>query len=232
MTTFAFIFARGGSKGLPGKNVKPLLGIPLLTRAINVAQQVSEVDNIFVSTDCAEIAQVASLSSVEVISRPPELATDTAPEWLAWKHSIQYVTDKYGEFSRFLSLPTTCPLRTADDVQRCLDAFNSEADLVLTVTEPHRSPWFNMVKSNDEGFLERIIYNPAITRRQDTPLCFDVTTLAYVTRPDYVLNTNSMWSGRVLGVSVPKHRSIDIDDYYDFVIAEALMRLESSNTGI
>src|SRR5690606_15586002 len=91
MSIYAFIFARGGSKGLPGKNIKPLGGIPLIGHSITLAQQVSGVKKIFVSTDSDEIAAVAESLSVEVIKRPHELASDTASEWLAWQHAIQFL---------------------------------------------------------------------------------------------------------------------------------------------
>ena len=91
MSCIAFIFARGGSKGLPGKNIKPLCGKPLLHYAIDVAKQVPEISKVFVSTDCDDIANCARDAGAEVINRPAELASDTAPEWAAWQHAIRYV---------------------------------------------------------------------------------------------------------------------------------------------
>ena len=88
---FCFIFARGGSKGIPKKNILPLAGLPLLVHSINLAKSLKEVDEIFVSTDCEEISEIAKHQNVQVIKRPFELAQDNSPEWLAWQHAIKYV---------------------------------------------------------------------------------------------------------------------------------------------
>ena len=116
MTSFAFIFARGGSKGLPGKNIKPLLGKPLIQYSIEIALQISDGSKVFVSTDDAEIAKVSSSSGAIVIERPFELSQDDSPEWLAWKHAISWVRERYGDFEEFISLPATSPLRRVKDV--------------------------------------------------------------------------------------------------------------------
>ena len=121
MRTFAFVFARGGSKGIPRKNLQLLDGNPLLAWSIEMGQSLSEVEQVFVSTEDAEIAEVASTFGAEVIQRPDHLAQDTSPEWLAWQHAIEWVQERLGTFDRFLSLPTTAPLRSLQDVQSCLD---------------------------------------------------------------------------------------------------------------
>lgn len=232
MANYAFIFARGGSKGLPKKNIKPLCGIPLITHSINIAKQVSSIDRIFVSTDCPSIAKVAIASSVEVIDRPTYLATDTAKEWDAWKHAVLYVNSKYGPFDKFVSLPATAPLRAVDDVMRCLHALSKDIDIVLTMTPASRNPWFNVVKINSQNMLQKIIRDDSISRRQDAPECYDLTTVAYVTTSSYILKSSSIWAGNVSGIIIPKERAIDIDDYYDFVCAEALLRLKFTESDL
>ena len=117
MTSYAFIFARGGSKGLPGKNIKPLLGKPLIQYSIEVALQTSGINKVFVSTDDADIAKVSRLNGAIVIERPVELAQDDSPEWQAWKHAIGWVREQYGDFEEFISLPATSPLRSVKDVE-------------------------------------------------------------------------------------------------------------------
>jgi len=91
MRTFGFVFARGGSKGVTGKNIRDLAGKPLLAHALHVASQVAEIERVFVSTDSSEIAAVAGRFGATVILRPTELAQDDTPEWLAWKHAINWV---------------------------------------------------------------------------------------------------------------------------------------------
>ena len=223
ISTFAFVFARGGSKGLPRKNILPICGLPLLAHSIKTARELSIVDRIYVSTDCDDIASIALRYGADVIPRPPELATDTASEWLAWQHAINFVIDSGNTFDRFLSLPATAPMRTPQDVQRCLDALHEDIDCVITITPAHRSPWFNMVTADQSLKLRLVRDNPDIKRRQDAPACFDITTLAYVSRPHFILNSSSIWDGTVKGVEVPRRRAIDIDDHLDFSIARFLM---------
>ena len=125
-STYAFVFARGGSKGLPRKNILPIQGIPLVGHSITLARNLKQVDKVFVSTDCSEISSVAEKYGGIVIPRPYELATDSSPEWHSWQHAIKYVTNLYGDFDCFLSLPATAPLRNIQDVQRCLKALKTD----------------------------------------------------------------------------------------------------------
>jgi N-acylneuraminate cytidylyltransferase len=224
MSTFAFIFARGGSKGLPGKNIRPLGGLPLLAHGIRLAQSIARIDRVFVSTDDEVIAVVAREYGAEVIDRPAELATDTASEWMAWRHAIAHVRGSLGlHFDTMLSLPATSPLRNQDDVLGCLDALCGEVEAVITVTPSARSPYFNMVSENAQGYSRVVLGNTKFQRRQDVPAVYDVTTVAYVTRPDFVLTHASLFDGRVKAVVVPKERAVDIDDEFDFKVAQALL---------
>ena len=104
MRTFAFIFARGGSKGVPGKNKKILSGKPLIAHAIELAQNIEIIKKIFVSTEDGKIAAVAEEFGAELIPRPVELTQDDSPEWLAWRHAVVWVEDKYGSFDIFLNI--------------------------------------------------------------------------------------------------------------------------------
>lgn len=221
---FAFVFARGGSKGLPRKNVLPLGGKPLIAYSIEVAQQVEGVDRIFVSTDDEEIKSIAKGYGAEVIDRPAELARDNAPEIEAWRHAVTYLKNKGEEFDVFLSLPATSPLRNQLDVINCLEAFNNGTDVVITVTPASRSPHFNMVSRDDNGYCR--IFSPvsSYSRRQDVPEVFDITTVAYVVKPGFILQHNSLFDGVVKSVVVPKDRAVDIDDIYDFKLAEVILQ--------
>ncbi|MDB3994437.1 acylneuraminate cytidylyltransferase family protein [Gammaproteobacteria bacterium] len=225
MKTYAFIFARGGSKGLPGKNILPLNGIPLIGYSIEIAKEIGEISEIYVSTDDKGIAQVAKDLGAQVILRPNELATDTSPELDSWKHAISYLQNKESYFERFISLPPTAPLRNKDDVTKALAKFDESTDLVVTMTDAQRSPYFNMVKMNNSGYVETIIKNEnKYIRRQDAPLCYDLTTVAYVSSPTYILSASNLFNGRVKAVNIPKDRSIDIDDKLDFDLAEMILK--------
>ena len=226
MKTIAFIFARGGSKGLPGKNIKPLNGKPLLQYSIDTAKKVSEIDDVFVSTDCDAIAKVALACGAKVIKRPDELATDTSPEWLSWRHAIDYVTEHFGVFDRFVSLPATSPLRNESDVISALNKLNSsDADICISVSPANRSPYFNMVKVAEDGNVE-IVIKPegAVSRRQDAPEVYDITTVVYATSVNFVQEQSSIFSGKVVATIVPKIRAVDIDDIFDFMFAESILK--------
>ena len=220
---FAFVFARGGSKGLPRKNVLPLGGIPLLAHSIRAAQQSPSVSEVFVSTDDDEIAATARQWGARVIERPAELATDTAPEWLAWRHAIQEAIARYGAFDTFLSLPATSPLRAPNDVEACLQALQSDVDMVITVTPAARNPYFNMVTRAKDGISRLCIEGGALARRQDAPAVYDITTVAYVARPSFVLQRDRLFDGKVHSVVVPRERAVDIDDALDFKMCELLI---------
>ncbi|MCD5987014.1 acylneuraminate cytidylyltransferase family protein [Pseudomonas sp. CDFA 553] len=223
MNAYAFVFARGNSKGLSGKNIKLLGGKPLLGHAIDVARQVPEIKKVFVSTDSDAIASVAREYGAEVIERPQELATDEAPEWLAWQHAIQYLQARGERFDLFVSLPATSPLRSAEDVASCISSVDDDVDVVVTVTPAARSPFFNMLVRDERGVSSIVCAGDNYHRRQDAPEVYDMTTVAYVARPDYILNHAKLFAGRVRSVIVPRERAIDIDDIYDFKMAEIFL---------
>jgi CMP-N-acetylneuraminic acid synthetase len=227
MKYIVLICARGGSKGLPRKNIKPLNGIPLIGWSINIAKQIDRISRIIVSTDSEEIAKVALEYGAEVpFMRPKELAQDDSPEWLVWKHAIKHV-ESYGneDIDAIIVLPVTAPLRSVKDVNSCIDLFEeSEVDSVITVSEASRSPYFNMIVNNDSGYASLVIPpKDQITRRQDSPEVYDMTTVSYVVDVNFIKNNNGIFEGRVRSVIIPRKRAIDIDNLMDFQIAECLL---------
>jgi CMP-N-acetylneuraminic acid synthetase len=224
----ACIFARGGSKGLPDKNIKILAGKPLIAWSIEHARAVPRIGRIIVSTDSDEIAKVAMSYGAEVpFIRPAELAKDDSPEWLAWQHALEFLQKDEGSLPHALvSLPTTSPLRTPADIEECLDAFEKYLpDMVITVTEAKRSPYFNMVTVDNVGITKLVMEQKTrVSRRQDAPLVYDITTLVYVARSEFVLIKNGLFEGNVISVKIPIERGLDIDTLLDFQIAEYLMK--------
>jgi N-acylneuraminate cytidylyltransferase len=233
MNVVAFIFARGGSKGLPGKNIRLLCGKPLIAWSIEHALAVSRISRVIVSTDSEEIALVARHHGAEVpFIRPAELASDNSPEWFAWRHALQYLLNTEGTLpDEMVSVPTTAPLRLPQDIENCLDEYRkSDSDMVITITDAHRSPYFNMVKTNPDGTVGLV--NPpqsAIARRQDAPVVYDMATVCYVANPEFVMTHNGIFEGRVKAVQVPTERAIDIDTLLDFQIAESLLNIREHN---
>ena len=229
MNAIGFIFARGGSKGLPGKNIRTLGGKPLIAWAIEHALAVKRIKRVIVSTDSIEIAEVAKEHGAEVpFIRPAELAGDDSQEWLAWRHALNYLLGSDGVLpDAMVSVPTTAPLRLPEDIEICLDEYEKgDADVVITVTDAHRSPYFNMVKIHADGTAGLVIPPQSVmARRQDTPKVFDMTTVAYVARPEFVIECSTIFEGKVRHVHVPVERALDIDTLLDFQIAEYLLAL-------
>lgn len=234
LRTVCFIFARGGSKGLPGKNIKLLAGKPLIALSIAIARACPRIETVIVSTDDAAIADTAREWGAEVpFMRPAELATDTAPEWLAWRHAIDWFERGRGAFDVFLSLPPTSPFRAVPDVDACIDALatDPQADAVITVREAERSPYFNMVSLDPQGYAGLVIPpDGGISRRQDAPKVFDITTVAYAVRPQFVQRAGRLFDGVVRTVRVPAERALDIDTPYDFELAQAIAMIRAGRT--
>lgn len=235
MKTYGFVFARGGSKGLPGKNIRPLCGKPLIAWAIEAGLACNRIDKMIVSTDSEEIADIArQYGALVPFLRPKELASDHAAEVLSWRHAVRFLQERGDKFDIFVSLPTTAPLRTQEDICRCMDAFlEGDCDLSVMYSEPHRSPYFNMITIDDKGYAQIAvkINNKTYIRRQDTPTVYDLTSVCYVTSPEVILSEKNAWdiNSRIKAVKTDKINAIDIDDLVDFETAEYFMkkRLES-----
>ena len=162
-----------------------------------------------------------------LIERPPELATDTSPEWISWRHAVEWAEQHYGKFDGFVSLPATSPLRDIVDVEAAIyQLIKVNADICISVTPASRSPYFNMIKKINNGLVE-LVNKPTldVTRRQDAPEVFDITTVVYATTPEFILNNYGLFSGNVTSIEVPKARAVDIDDIYDFKLAEAMLQV-------
>jgi len=220
------ICARGGSKGVPRKNLHPLGGKPLIAWTIETARQCPSLSRVVVSTEDAEIAAVAREYGAEVpYLRPAELAQDDSPEWAVWQHTIRTLESLDGRRPDVLvNVPPTSPFRAVDDVEACVAALlEKDADACITVTPAHRNPYFNMVTLTD-GWA-RLVVQPAsaVFRRQDAPAVFDMTTVAYAARSEFVLRAQRFWEGRVCAVVVPAERALDIDTELDFQFAEFLL---------
>jgi len=226
MDAVAFIFARAGSKGIPQKNLIPLGGKPLLAWSIEHAKAVSRIRRVIVSTDSKEIAEVAKTYGAETpFLRPARLATDKAPEWLAWQHAIKWLAENEKKYpDAMVSIPTTSPFRSVYDIENCLDRFKkNKFDAIITVTPSKRSPYFNLVKQNPNQTFSLFSFSKKnYHRRQNCPPVFDITTSVYVVRPKFVLQKKSLFEGLVGAIEVPNRRALDIDTEEDYMFARYL----------
>jgi len=220
----AVIPARGGSKSIPGKNIKPLGGKPLLAWSIEVAKQVNEIDRIILSTDDAEIASVGRFHGAEVYARPKHLATDDALVIDALKDLLQALEAEGDAPEWVVLLEPTCPLRSAEDVRNCLKLVASgDYDSVATFRDaelnPHRA--WRLVDGVPEVYIQGAV--PWLPR-QKLPSAYQLNGAVYVLRADLLAQeTKSLLVGKLGAVLMPRERSQDIDDCVDFLIAEALL---------
>ena len=229
MLKTAFIFARGGSKGVPGKNIKLFSGKPLIAWSIQQALAVKSIGRVIVSTDSLEIAEIAKLYGASVpFIRPAELADDFSPEWASWRHALKTMSEIEGQMPEdLISIPATSPLRDPVDILNCLEMYeNDQCDAVIGITETNHNPYFNMVIKDDYSNKCKIVIQSKeiIGRRQDTPNIYNITTVAYVINSEFIMRNNSILDGCYKGVIIPSERAMDIDSQLEFDVAEFLFR--------
>ncbi|GGC87309.1 hypothetical protein GCM10011512_12810 [Tersicoccus solisilvae] len=227
----AVIPARGGSKGLPGKNVRPLLGRPLLGWSVALADELGPDVRCVVSTDDPAIADVARQQGADVpFLRPAELASDTAPMGAVIRHALETL-DPDGHIAMVLLLDPTSPTRTPERVRAAIDqlAAAPHLDGVIAVSEPFFHPTWVGVKKDagaDDGALAR--YFPegtGVTRRQDVPPFLRINGNFYVWRADFVRRLETSWfdEGRHGYVEIPESHAFSIDDEREFRLVEAVV---------
>lgn len=227
-STFAIaIFARGGSKGLPNKNLLSIAGKSLMQRAYESAFALPFAKEIYCSTDSELIADVARRSGgVVPWLRPAVISTDTSREWDAWVHFVQWQRG-CGIYADYLmTVPLTAPLRTTEDLLRCARvAQETKADVVFGIYESSKNPWFTMVTRDDSNGKVQLVNKPPtrINNRQEAPMVYDVAPNTFIIRCEFLLNAQSIYDGDTRGVELPRENCIDIDTDLDFRIAECLL---------
>jgi N-acylneuraminate cytidylyltransferase len=220
-----FIFARGNSKGIKNKNLLRFNNTTLLGNAILQARKIKYAKQIFVSTDSIKIKNEALKYKAKVpFIRPKHLSTDTSPEIYAWRHAVDFLNNKLDIIPDYIvSVPTTSPLRRISDINKCLSlAIKNQLDMVFAITNSHKNPYFNMLIEDKQKLRIAIKKNKIISRRQDAPKSFDLTGVCFVFKPDYIKNNFNLHSGKVGYVHVPRQRTVDIDDIWDYRIAISL----------
>lgn len=221
------ICARGGSKGVPGKNIRMLAGKPLIGHSIAQAKETGLFAAVAVSSDSAEILNVAQECGADIlIERPADMASDTAAKLPAIRHAILEAEARLGRtFSILVDLDTTSPLRLPEDIAETVRMVESgAAGNVLTVTPAHRSPYFNMLEVAADGSvtLSKPLPN-GIVRRQDAPACYDMNASIYTWGRHPFIDAPYGIDANTRLYVMPRERSIDIDDEVDFTLVEYLM---------
>lgn len=224
MNIVALICARGNSKGIKNKNLLEYKNTTLLGQAIKQSLKSKLINRVIISTDSKKIAKEAEKYNVEIpFLRPANLAKDNSPELLVWRHAVKYLEKEKKKIDYIVSVPTTSPLRDVSDINKAiLLARKKKLDIVFSITKSSKNPYFNMVtiKKNKLQLIQK--NKNRIFRRQDAPKCYDLTTVCYVFKPKYILKTNDLFKGKTGFVTIPKERSLDIDDKFDYQIAKIL----------
>ena len=221
-TFLAVIPVRGGSKGIPRKNIKPLAGRPLVAWTIEAAKQSEYLDRCVVSTEDAEIKTVAEAWGGEVLDRPEELARDDTPGVEPILHAIS-VMQKY---DYVVVLQATSPLRGADDIDACIrQAIEKNAPCCVSVTEAGVSPFWMYKRETDDRMQPLIALDKEQWyQRQKLPKVYQLNGAVYVVDCDYVRENRTVVGNGFTGYIMPKERSYDIDEPVDFLICEHFMK--------
>ena len=227
--TIAIIPARGGSKGLPGKNVRLLGGLPLIAHSIRFAGLCHEIERCIVSTDSEEIATVAREAGGQVpFLRPAELAQDATPMLPVLQHAIQEVETSEGKsYELVVLLQVTSPFRLPEDISRALEIMDDDRRSagVVAVSEPSFNPRVVCVEER-EGYLDFAFSRGLYKRRQDAAPVYRINGMLYVWRRDHLMRSTAddLYTAPHRCLLVPDERALDIDSLHDFQVAEALLQ--------
>jgi len=231
MTILCVIGARGGSQGLPGKNIKLLLGKPLIVWSIETALAVPEIDKVIVSTDSEDIAKVACRAGAEVpFLRPDELSGSEVGKFDVWQHALHSCEEFYKEsYDILVDLDCTNPLRDVIDVTNVINQLKESrergVDTVFSVCEARKNPYFNMVEADESGAMRMSkSLGATVIRRQDAPQVYEHVASIYAMVSNHIKTKNHLLSGHAEGYNIGFDKSLDVDSNFDFLLVEYLMK--------
>ncbi|MFX1318094.1 MAG: cytidylyltransferase domain-containing protein [Promethearchaeota archaeon] len=227
MKILATICARGGSKGVPNKNIRNLAGKPLISYTISVLKKWGQASNIITSTDSLEIARVANAYGAETpFLRPKEMATDTAPKMPAIQHALKFCEEHYNtKYDIVVDLDPTAPIRTVNNLTEALGKFiQTEAQVLYSVTVAKKNPYFNMVELDEHGnaHLSKTLESEYF-RRQDAPIVYAINGSIYVFDRDFLIDAKSLHCEREKVYIMDQIASVDVDREIDFQFIEFLI---------
>lgn len=214
--------ARGGSKGLPGKNIKDLCGKPLIGYSIDVARAITSDENICVSTDDQKIIDSVENYGLKVpFVRPAEFATDTATTNDVLLHAVDFYEKQGKHFDKLLLLQPTSPLRKVEEVKEAIALYRDDIDMVVSVTKSHAPAV--LCNDNDEGFVE-LVYNKKAQGRQSLPTFFEFNGAIYVINIKALKEKGLAGFDKRIKYVMSKESSVDIDDIFDFMLIESILK--------
>lgn len=227
MKILCTICARGGSKGVPRKNIRQLNGKPLIYYTINQAIKWGKADKVIVSTEDEEIANISIKYGAEVpFIRPLELARDNSGKLGVIKHAVKFFEDKNEKFDIVVDLDSTSPLRKIEDLNNALNLFlDKNPNNLYSVCQARKNPYFNMVEVNQNGkaYISKKM-EKGVLSRQTAPKVYEMNASIYIYKKDFLLNTEIIHSDNTIIYVMPQERSIDIDSQVDFNFVEYMIR--------
>ncbi len=223
MRTLVIIPARGGSKGIPRKNIKPFDGKPLIYYTIDCARAICQDEDICVSTDDDEIIQVVEDYGLKVpFKRPEELATDTAGTYEVLIHALDFYKKKGIHYDVVVLLQNTSPFRTPQQVKEALSLYRDNVDMVVSVKECAANPYYCVFEENQDGFLHICKGEGNIFRRQDAPKVYEYNGAIYVMNAEVLKNTHMHKMQKRIKYVMDDLSSFDLDTMWDWKMAEMI----------
>ena len=226
------ILARGGSKGLPGKNIKPFCGKPLISWSIETLRAVNHKGDIVLSTDCNMIAKVGKEYGAEVpFIRPDSLASDTSTSMDAINHAIEFLKKENRIYDLLVLIEPTSPLRDTEDIDSAIETLikSDSGESIVGVAKTECAHPDFLVSIGKEGITKKYVQQNGVKRRQDLEDLYFYEGSFYITKIDSLKRNNGFYHDKTLGFVIPKWKSIEIDDLYDFIMCEALMKAKLDN---
>lgn len=225
MNSLIVIPARGGSKGIPRKNIKSLGGKPLIWYSLNVARQLVDDSHICLTTDDDEIIEVAERYGLAVpFKRPAYLATDKVGTYEVLLHAVEFYENGGESFDSVVLLQPTSPFRLVEHVKHAMSLFTSDIDMVVSVKKASSNPYYDCFEEDEQGFLKISKGDGSITRRQDAPAVYEYNGSVYVINVKSLKKSNMASFKKVVKYEMPDEYSIDIDTPLDWQIAELMLK--------
>ena len=221
--------ARGGSKGIPKKNIKDLGDKPLIQYTVEVALSILPKEQICVSTDSVEIKTIVESLGIDVpFLRPNILANDTATSEDVLKHALGFYKDRGLNYKKVILLQPTSPFRTVSDVKNALELYNDDLDMVVSVKETDSNPYYVLFEESKEGYLEKS-KKGEFTRRQDVPTVYEFNGAIYIINTSALEKKGIKNFDKIKKYVMDKYSSIDIDDELDWLVAESVLKIIKIN---
>ena len=222
--TLVVITARGGSKGIPYKNIKLLGGKPLIQYSIDLAREIANDELICVTTDDQKIIEVCESLNLHVpFVRPAELSTDTAGSYEVLLHALDFYTKQGKIIDKIILLQPTSPFRTIQQLKDALAMWKEDSELIISVKKTKANPYYLLMEENEDGFLEISKKAGNIAQRQSAPNVFEINGAIYIISAKKLLQEKTLRAFKTKKYVMDELSSVDIDEPLDWLFAETII---------